>query len=210
MDQDQGYYGRAAPSAVSTAVTTPQRTATPTSEAAGRNPFGDGLESQASHRTGGPNPFASPSASRPASSFGSSSAIGGRFDDRSQRFFHSRRIRKGEVEKPWTKNVDPKEKWVTILPVIGIFIGLAISGFLVWDGISSVVKHNYCLVLSDDFSGGLNATTWTKEVQVGGFGYVLTSLSLPLPVVLLLLGLSERFKANWAQKWRIRRDYRWR
>ena len=65
---------------------------------------------------------------------------------------------------------DPKEKWVTIVPVIGIFIGLAISGFLVWDGLRSVVKHKYCPVLMEDFSSGLNMDVWTKEVQVGGFG----------------------------------------
>lgn len=179
MDHDnslsqQGYYGRPAagmPSTASTAVPTPtNRPGTP-NDSVGRNPFSDGVESQASHRSGnGPNPFASPSGSRPASSFGSSSALGARFDERAARYFHSRRVKKGEVEKPWMDKADPKEKWVTILPIIGIVIGLGISGFLVWDGIRSVVKHNYCLVLSDDFSGGFNTDIWTKEVQVGGFG----------------------------------------
>ena len=65
---------------------------------------------------------------------------------------------------------DPKEKWVTILPIIGIIIGLGISGFLVWDGIRSVVKHKYCLVLDDNFSQGLREDIWTKEVELGGFG----------------------------------------
>lgn len=168
MDNDQQYYGRgAAPSAASTAVPTPQRPGSPND----RNPFSDGVESQASHRTGpNGNPFASPSASRPPSSFDSSSALGARFDERAQRYFHSRRVKKGEVEKPWTKNVDPKEKWVTILPIIGIVIGLGISGFLVWDGIRSVVQHKYCLVMEDNFSGGLNTDIWQHEIQVGGFG----------------------------------------
>ncbi|KAL1874340.1 hypothetical protein VTK73DRAFT_472 [Phialemonium thermophilum] len=181
MDQDGGtyppaqpYYGArpvaGAPSATSTAAPTPIRPGTPT-EYQGRNPFSDGVESQASHRSGtGVNPFASPSASRPASSFGSSSALGARLDDRSQRYFHSRRVKKGEIEKPWLEKKDPKEKWVSIFPLIGILIGLGISGFLVWDGIRSVVKHKYCLVLSEDFSNGLNSAVWTKEVQVGGFG----------------------------------------
>lgn len=155
------------PSAASTAVPTPNRTGTPNDRP---NPF-DGAESRLSQRSGpGPNPFASPDASRPASSFGSSSAIGHSFDERSSRYFHSRRVKKGEAEKPWLDKADPKEKWVTILPVIGIFIGLAISGFLVWDGIHSVVKHKYCPVLIEDFSGGLNPDVWTQEVQVGGFG----------------------------------------
>lgn len=167
----QGYYNRPVagmPSAASTAVPTP-RAGSPHDS---RNPFDDGVQSQASQRSGtGPNnPFASPSGSRPASSFGSNSALGARFDERSNRYFHSRRVKKGEVEKPWMNKSDPKEKWVTILPIIGIFIGLALSGFLVWDGLKSVVKHQYCLVLGEDFSGGLNTDIWTKEVQVGGFG----------------------------------------
>ncbi|KAK3372220.1 glycoside hydrolase family 16 protein [Podospora didyma] len=171
----EGYYGRPAAgmaSVASTAVPTPQRPGTP-NDSVGRNPFSDGVESQASNRTangGNGNPFASPSASRPPSSFDSSSGLGARFDDRSQRFFHSRRVRKGEVEKPWTKNVDPKEKWVTIIPIIGIVLGLCVSGFLVWDGIRSVVKHNYELVLDESFSNGLDPNIWKKEVQVGGYG----------------------------------------
>ena len=65
---------------------------------------------------------------------------------------------------------DPKEKWVTIIPLVGIFVGLALSGVLIWDGLRSVVNHNYCEILSEDFSNGLNSKIWTKEVEVGGFG----------------------------------------
>ncbi|KAK0612458.1 glycoside hydrolase family 16 protein [Bombardia bombarda] len=171
----QGYYGRpqaGMPSAASTAVPTPQRPGTPNDSAGGRNPFGDGVESQASQRSGhgAGNPFTSPSVSRPASSFDGSSSAGARLDDRPQRYFHSRRVRKDEIEKPWMTKVDPKEKWVTILPLIGIFLGLAISGFLVWDGIRSVVKHQYCQVLNEDWSNGINPDIWEAEVQVGGFG----------------------------------------
>ncbi|KAL2022969.1 hypothetical protein VTK56DRAFT_4184 [Thermocarpiscus australiensis] len=171
MDGDN-YFGRPAagmPSVASSAAPTPQRPGTP-NDGIGRNPFGDGIESQASHRSGiHGNPFASPSGSRPASSFGSASGLGSRSDG-GQRYFHSRRVRAGEVEKPWTKQADPKEKWVTILPIMGILLGLAISGFLVWDGIRSVVKHNYCLVLEEDWSKGFNPAVWQKEVQVNGFG----------------------------------------
>ncbi|KAK1487708.1 hypothetical protein CaCOL14_012748 [Colletotrichum acutatum] len=182
MDQDQynqGYYSRPAagmPSQATTAAGTPLRPGTPNTENS-RNPFGDGVESQASQRGPmagtpmGTNPFGTPAVSRPASSFGSSSAIGARFDERSQRYFHSRRIRKEDIEKPWLDKADPKEKWVTIIPIVGIFIGLAVSGFLVWDGIRSVVKHKYCPVLIEDFSGSsLDTNIWTQEVQVGGFG----------------------------------------
>ncbi|KAI0468921.1 concanavalin A-like lectin/glucanase domain-containing protein [Xylaria cf. heliscus] len=167
MEQDQG--GNRQPtgsfSFVSTANATPLRPGTPNTD---RNPFGDDrIEPQGSQQAGGLNPFTSPSVSRPASSLGSSSALGG--PPRGQRYFHSRRVKKGDVEKPWLAKTDPKEKWVTILPVLGIFLGLAISGVLIWDGLRSVVKHKYCVVLEDSFNT-FNTDVWTKEVQVGGFG----------------------------------------
>jgi hypothetical protein len=158
------------PSLSSTTNHTPLPPGTPNTE---RNLFGDEkLDAQSSRRTSARNPFTSPSFSRPPSSFDSASALGRGAEGRGQRYFHSRRVKKGEIEKPWLQRKDPKEKWVTILPIIGIVIGLGVSGFLVWDGIRSVVKHNYCPVLQEDFSNGLNPAVWTKEVQVGGFGYV--------------------------------------
>lgn len=66
--------------------------------------------------------------------------------------------------------VDPKEKWVTIIPLVGLAIGFAIAGFLIYDGVASVVHHKYCPVMSDDFSSGFNTDIWTKESEVGGFG----------------------------------------
>jgi hypothetical protein len=147
-------------------TTTTTRTASPmrpgTPETA-RNPFGDENASAMPPS----NPFTSPYGSRPTSSIGSSSALRGGL---SQKYFHSRRVRKGEVDQPWKSNKDPKEKWVTIIPLIGLSLGLALAGFLVYDGISSVVHHNYCPVLSDDFSNGLNTNIWTQEAEVGGFG----------------------------------------
>jgi hypothetical protein len=117
------------------------------------------------------NPFDTPSSSRlnsgPPSTFASSNDLP-RAAGRD--YFRSRRIRKGAVEKPWLKNKDPREKWVTIIPVLGILVGLAVSGFLVYDGLHSVVNHTYCTVLDEDFSLGLNPHVWTKEAEVGGFG----------------------------------------
>ena len=88
----------------------------------------------------------------------------------SQQYFRSRRVRKGEVDKPWLKVYDPKEKWVTIIPISGLVIGLILAGLLVFDGLRSVVKHKYCSVLDEDFSNGLDPKVWLKEVEVGGFG----------------------------------------
>ncbi|KAH7362337.1 gram-negative bacteria-binding protein [Plectosphaerella cucumerina] len=175
---NQGYFGRSAtgapaPSAATTAATTPQhRPGTPNTDGQGRNPFGDGVESQASIRSNNlHNPFASPGNSRPPSSYGSSSAREtGRYEAPGQRYFHSRRVRKEDIQKPWLEKKDPKEKWVTILPIVGILIGLGISGFLVWDGYRSVIQNKYCLVLDDDFSKGIDSKVWTKEVEVGGYG----------------------------------------
>ena len=156
--ENHSQYRGSAMSGLSTA-TTPMRPGTPESRS---NPFGDDISPAPPA-----NPFSSPFNSRPASSFGSSSAVRGGLPSR---YFHSRRVRKEEVEKPWLAKKDPKEKWVTIIPLIGLLIGFGIAGFLVYDGLSSVVHHKYCQVLHDDFSGGLNTAVWTQEAEVGGFG----------------------------------------
>ena len=114
------------------------------------------------------NPFATPYGSQAPSQTTSSAVLNQ--DNLSRRFFHSRRVKKGEVEKPWTDIKDPKEKWVTIIPIIGMLVGLGIAGFLVWDGLRTVVNHEYCMVYEDDFSNGFDTNVWTKEAEVGGFG----------------------------------------
>lgn len=123
----------------------------------------------------GVNPFTSPEASRPPSSYGSlngssNNSAHTQFEERSQRYFHSRRINPNDIEKPWLEKTDPKEKWVTIMPIMAIVIGLIASGFLVWDGVRSVVHHKYCLVLDEDWSNDIDPGIWTKEQEVGGFG----------------------------------------
>jgi hypothetical protein len=54
--------------------------------------------------------------------------------------------------------------------LIGLALGFGIAGFLVYDGLKSVVHHKYCPVYSDDFSNGFNTDIWTMEQEVGGFG----------------------------------------
>lgn len=154
-----------------------------------QDPFRDGAESvysaeeddynnnNTTDADAGIDPFASPKespgASRPLSMASQSAIVlNHHMDEQAHRYFHSRRVAKGSVEKPWlaTRHKDPKEKWVTILPLVGIAVGLALAGVLVWDGLQSVVTHKYCLVLSDDFSQGFRSDLWSKEVQVGGFG----------------------------------------
>lgn len=85
--------------------------------------------------------------------------------------FHSRRLRKEDIKKPWLyKPQTTKEKLADALPLIGAFLGAVVAGVLVWDGWNSVVNHNYVLLYEDDFSNGLDRSIWEPEIQVGGFG----------------------------------------
>lgn len=85
-------------------------------------------------------------------------------------YYRSRRIRKGATDRPELREKDSRDKWITIIPVIGILVGLAAIGLLVWDGWRKVTNHVYCHVFTDDFSRGFNDTIWTKEVELGGYG----------------------------------------
>lgn len=146
-------YNHHSGTATTTATTTP-RPGTPDSDPIAQAP---------------PNPFTSPYGSIPVSTTGSSTGVQAA---QPPRYFHSRRIKKGETERPWLNQKDPREKWVTIIPIIGLLVGLSITGFLVYDGLKSVQNYKYCTVLDEDFSEGLNPKVWTKEVELGGFGYV--------------------------------------
>lgn len=88
----------------------------------------------------------------------------------SNHYFRSRRIKRADIQRPWLDRKNPREKWLTINPLIGLFIGICIAGLLIWDGIHTVVNHQYCLILDENFSQGLDMSTWTFEVELGGFG----------------------------------------
>ena len=121
------------------------------------------------------SPFADPivpvtplSARSPAATSIASLARAG---DLRNRYFRSRRIKDAtEVQKPWLEKSDPREKWVTIIPLIAIFIGLGIAAYLVYDGVASVINHKYCEVLMEDFSQGFRSEIWSHDVELGGFG----------------------------------------
>ena len=117
------------------------------------------------------NPFTPPFFPRRPSTIGSSAIDLGTPNLPVERYFHSRRINKANLERNWEVVKDPREKWVTIIPLIGMFIGLCVSGVLIWDGMRTVVNHNYCLVLDEKWDNGFNDKVWTKEAEVGGFGY---------------------------------------
>ena len=158
MEQRRPYQSYTA--ATSSSVT-PMRPGTPEQDSINAAP----------QRGTGTNPFGTPFASGPASRNASSSAVNLHHEAQNQKYFHSRRVKKGEIERPWLDRKDPREKWVTIIPLIGLALGFAFAGFLVYDGLKTVVKHEYCSVLDDDFSAGLDSKVWTKEAEVGGFGY---------------------------------------
>jgi hypothetical protein len=86
------------------------------------------------------------------------------------RYFRSRRKGKDGIEKPWLEKKDPRQRWLSLFPLFGIIIGVALSGYLVYDGLASVETAEYCPVYEDDFTNGFNEKIWTKEVEVGGFG----------------------------------------
>ncbi|KAK5947487.1 hypothetical protein PMZ80_001637 [Knufia obscura] len=116
------------------------------------------------------NPFATPIHSANPSFTNIHSAYGAYSGQ--PKYFRSRRIKKEEIEKPWLKEGrDRVQKWQTIIPLLGLLIGLCIGAYMVYDGWTSVPVHDYCMVYEDDFSSGtLNEDVWTKEAEVGGFG----------------------------------------
>jgi hypothetical protein len=67
-----------------------------------------------------------------------------------------------------------KSDWPTIIPCFGFACGLALMAVMVYLGVDSVPRHQYCLVMEDKFDGpSLNKSLWNEEVQVGGFGQVI-------------------------------------
>jgi hypothetical protein len=148
-------------------ITTPARTESPSPDGEAITPIPDRQ-----------NPFLSASGSYANSPYGSNlhsareSTTG--FNTLRPRYFQSRRINKDTIEKPWLakENRDPREKWVWILPVIGLLLGFGMCGFLIYDGLQTVSNHTYCPVLDQDFSTltELDPSIWQQEVELGGFG----------------------------------------
>ncbi len=98
-----------------------------------------------------------------------------------QKYFRSRRIKDTTtISKPWVEKKDKQAKWHTIIPVIGVIAGVALVGLSCWQGYTTVPRNSYCPVLDVDFTTGaqLDPKIWTKEVQLGGFGYICNSFLL--------------------------------
>lgn len=84
-------------------------------------------------------------------------------------FFRSRRVKPEDVQQPWLDKKHPRQIWVTIFPLLGLALGLAVTGILIWDGLRSVAQHGYCEILNENFTSW-NESLWTKEIELGGFG----------------------------------------
>lgn len=120
------------------------------------------------------NPFNTPHNTSPNTASGSKNAstVALQHNVAPPTYFKSRRIKKGEQERPWLYRKDPREKWVWIIPTFGIVLGLGLMALQVWLGLQRISKHTYCSVLDEDWGRGINEEIWTKEVEIGGFGYV--------------------------------------
>lgn len=134
------------------------------------------------------NPFSTPIQSSPGSRSASSTGYAssrGPSGAAERKYFQSRRLPKDDSKPPKFRR-DPGEKWLWIIPVTGFAIGVIVVGVLIYLQIATKPNHKYCPVLDEDFSSGvLNPKIWTKEAEVGGYGYVtsafVTSIHLSSP-----------------------------
>jgi hypothetical protein len=85
----------------------------------------------------------------------------------------------GEIEKPWKSKNNSHLRvayWITYATaVLGIAAG-ALRCFFGWKGVPRL--ENLCQVMVDEFDT-LNLDIWSREVDLGGFGYVIFFYSTP-------------------------------
>jgi hypothetical protein len=84
-------------------------------------------------------------------------------------YFRSRRVKPKDVQMPWLDKPHPRQKWGTILPLIGFGLGLIVVAIMIWDGFRVIGRHKYCEIYHDNFTS-FNESVWTKEVELGGYG----------------------------------------
>lgn len=85
--------------------------------------------------------------------------------------FKSRRIVPGTSEKPWLGQKKSKTaKLVSAVPIVGFILALAIVGLYGYTGWAKYDTVAFCDYWEDDFSNGFNTSSWTRVVQLDGFG----------------------------------------
>nr|GAT50240.1 glycoside hydrolase family 16 protein [Mycena chlorophos] len=76
-------------------------------------------------------------------------------------------------DKPWLQRAAPRQRVSWWLTFACMLLGVAGAAALCFFGIEGVEKFSdsqLCMVLNDDFSTFDLSNTWTREVQLGGFG----------------------------------------
>ncbi|EXJ56309.1 uncharacterized protein A1O5_12576 [Cladophialophora psammophila CBS 110553] len=84
--------------------------------------------------------------------------------------FGSRPWRKRGIQRSWLRKKEPRERWMTIIPLIGAVLGLCLAGLLIWDGIRRTPYLEYCTVYRDHFSSPTLNDAWTFDISSTGFG----------------------------------------
>ncbi|KAG4439544.1 hypothetical protein IFR05_004984 [Cadophora sp. M221] len=96
------------------------------------------------------------------------SPTGSSMGARPRRRFKSSRLN-GEFEKPWLDKSKRGLNWDTITFYSAVLAAFCIGGYLLYDAYVKVPKHEYCLVMDDNFST-LDGNLWSHEIQLDGFG----------------------------------------
>ena len=79
------------------------------------------------------------------------------------------------ISKPWVGKRNPLSRISCWLTYAGILFMACSSALLTLVNLSQIENvGNLCLVLDDGFDNGLDRNTWYHEVDMGGFGYVLS------------------------------------
>ncbi|KAJ6474592.1 glycoside hydrolase family 16 protein [Mycena vitilis] len=76
-------------------------------------------------------------------------------------------------EKPWLQRAPPRARaswWLTFMCMLIGVAGAALLCFFGIEGVDAFKDSDLCAVLSDDFNTFDLQNTWTREVQLGGFG----------------------------------------
>ena len=60
-------------------------------------------------------------------------------------------------------------RYNNIIVYVFLFIGFGVAGYLCYHAQASVPKHDYCLVMDDNFDS-IDPENWSHEIQLGGFG----------------------------------------
>jgi hypothetical protein len=76
-------------------------------------------------------------------------------------------------DKPWLATVEKRARFGWFLTILCICLGVGGAAVLCWTGVESVYKLNdsqLCLVMEDQFDSLDTVNTWTRDVEMGGFG----------------------------------------